>query len=79
MMNARSVIIGHVQVKNSSVSEPTHIKVLGYVCDANGQVLNTRHHSLIKPKQTKKKEERSKLILTIGTSMNSGKSTNSQT
>jgi hypothetical protein len=72
---ARSGIIGHVQVKNSSVSEPTHVKVLGYICDADGKVLNTRHHSLIKPKETKKKEDRSKLILTVGTSMNSGKST----
>jgi hypothetical protein len=72
---ARSGIIGHVQVKNSSVSEPTQIKVLGYICDANGEVLNTRDYPLIKPKKTEKKEDRSKLILFIGTSMNSGKST----
>jgi hypothetical protein len=72
---ARSGIIGHVQVKNSSVSEPTQIKVLGYICDANGDVLNTRDYPLIKPKKTEKKEDRSKLILFIGTSMNSGKST----
>ncbi len=72
---ARSGIIGHVKVKNSSVSEPTQVKILGYVCDSEGQVVNTRDHSLIKPQQSKKKEERSKLILFIGTSMNSGKST----
>ncbi len=72
---ARSGIIGTVRVKNSSVSEPTQVKILGYVCDANGEVVNTRNHSLIDPKQSHKKGERAKLILFIGTSMNSGKST----
>jgi hypothetical protein len=72
---ARSGIIGNVQVKNSSVKEPTQIKILGYVCDANGEVINTRSYPLIKPKKTEKKEDRSRLILFIGTSMNSGKST----
>jgi hypothetical protein len=72
---ARSGIIGNVQVKNSSVKEPTQVKVLGYVCDLNGEVLNTRNYPLIKPKKTEKKEDRSKLILFIGTSMNAGKST----
>jgi hypothetical protein len=72
---ARSGIVGNVRVKNSSVKEPTHVKVLGYICDGNGKVLNTRDYSLIKPKNSKKKEDRSKLILTIGTSMNAGKST----
>ena len=72
---ARSGIIGNVQVKNSSVKEPTQVKVLGYVCDLNGEVLNTRNYPLINPKKTEKKGDRSKLILFIGTSMNAGKST----
>jgi hypothetical protein len=72
---ARSGIIGNVRVKNSSVSEPTQVKVLGYVCDTDGGVLNTRNYPLIKPKKTEKKADRAKLILFIGTSMNSGKST----
>jgi hypothetical protein len=72
---ARSGIIGNVKVKNSSVGEPTQVKVLGYVCNSSGEVINTRQHSLIKPKQSKKKDQRSKLILVVGTSMNSGKST----
>jgi hypothetical protein len=72
---ARSGIVGNVQVKNSSVKEPTQIKILGYICDANGEVVNTRNYPLIKPKKTEKKEDRSRLILFIGTSMNSGKST----
>jgi hypothetical protein len=72
---ARSGIVGQVQVKNFSVSEPTQIKILGYVSDANGKILNTRQYPLINPIQGQKKEERAKLILFIGTSMNSGKST----
>jgi hypothetical protein len=72
---ARSGIIGKVAIKNSSVSEPTQVKILGYVCDSNGEILNTRNHSLISPNQSQKKGERAKLILFIGTSMNSGKST----
>jgi hypothetical protein len=72
---ARSGLVGNVQVKNSSIGEPTQIKVLGYVCDGNGDVVNTRHYSLIKPKKSEKKEDRAKLILVVGTSMNSGKST----
>jgi hypothetical protein len=72
---ARSGIIGNVQVKNSSVKEPTQVKILGYICDVNGEVLNTRNYPLISPQQTQKKAERAKLILFIGTSMNSGKST----
>jgi hypothetical protein len=72
---ARSGIVGDVQVKNSSIKEPTRIKILGYVCDSQGKILNTRDYSLIKPKKTEKKPDRSKMLLFIGTSMNSGKST----
>ncbi len=72
---ARSGIVGQVQVKNFSVSEPTQVKILGYVSDASGKILNTRQYPLINPAQAQKKEERAKLILFIGTSMNSGKST----
>jgi hypothetical protein len=72
---ARSGVVGDVQVKNSSVKEPTQVKILGYVCTSEGQVLNTRRHSLIKPDQVKKKEERAKMLLFVGTSMNAGKST----
>jgi hypothetical protein len=72
---ARSGIIGNVQVKNSSVKEPTQVKILGYICDSSGEVVNTRNYPLIKPSKTEKKEDRAKLLLFIGTSMNSGKST----
>lgn len=71
---ARSGVIGIVETKNSLIKDPTKVKVLGYVCDEEDRVLNTRQWSVIKPKNTVKKEPRSKMILVCGTSMNSGKS-----
>lgn len=72
---ARSGVIGEVSAKNSSVKDPTRVKVLGYVCDDDGSVVNTKHYPLILPTQIVKKPNRSKLILVVGTSMNAGKST----
>ena len=71
---ARSGIVGIVKTKNSMVKDPTKIKILGYVCDESGHVLNTRDFPLIKPRATVKKQPRAKMILVCGTSMNSGKS-----
>lgn len=71
---ARSGMIGIVKTKNSMVQGPTKIKVLGYICDESGNVLNTRDFPLIKPRTTVKKQPRAKMILVCGTSMNSGKS-----
>jgi len=71
---ARSGMIGIVKTKNSMVQDPTKIKVLGYICDESGNVLNTRDFPLIKPRATAKKQPRAKMILVCGTSMNSGKS-----
>ncbi len=73
---ARSGLVGTMREKNSGSKDPTKIEILGYVVDADGQVLNTRNFPLAQPKapvdETKK---RAKLILNVGTSMNSGKST----
>ena len=71
---ARSGIVGIVRTKSSLVKDPTRVKILGYVCNQDGTVLNTRPYSLIKPKKVEKKTPRSRLILVCGTSMNSGKS-----
>ncbi len=71
---ARSAMIGLVRTKNSLMKDPTKIKILGYVCDETGKVLNTRDFPLITPKHTFKKLPRSRMILVCGTSMNSGKS-----
>jgi len=75
---ARSGVIGIVKYKNAMIKDPTIIKIHGYVVDKNINILNTRNFSNIKPKENnKKKEKRAKLILNIGTAMNSGKSISS--
>ncbi|TRX58218.1 hypothetical protein FNH22_14240 [Fulvivirga sp. M361] len=71
---ARSGVIGQVVSKSGKVISPTTIKPIGYACDLTGEILNTRSFSLIKPKNIEKKFPRAKLILAIGTAMNSGKS-----
>ena len=71
---ARSGVIGVVKAKNALIKDPTRVKILGYVCQADGSVLNTRNFSLITPQTTTKKEPRSHMILVCGTSMNCGKS-----
>lgn len=71
---ARSGVIGVVKAKNSLIKDPTRVKILGYVCQEDGNILNTRSFPLIVPKKGIKKEPRSPMILVCGTSMNSGKS-----
>lgn len=71
---ARSGVVGVVQNKSSLIKDPTRVKVLGYVCDSSGIVLNSRHFCRIVPKSSVKSPNRAKLILNIGTSMNCGKS-----
>jgi hypothetical protein len=71
---ARSGLVGQVHCKSALIGDPTRIKVLGYVCDKEGNILNTRNFSHIVPKKSVKKPNRAKMILCIGTSMNSGKS-----
>jgi len=71
---ARSGLIGQVAVKNSSIKDPTRVKMLGCLCNENGDPLNTLQFPLIEPKNMEKKEPRAKLILVCGTAMNSGKS-----
>jgi hypothetical protein len=71
---ARSGVVGQVLSQNDKIIAPTRIRVLGYVCDSQGKVVNTKDHNLITPRKTEKKYPRSKLILCVGTAMNSGKS-----
>lgn len=73
-MLARSGIVGEVKCKNANVKDPTRVRLLGYVCDQEGAVLNTRSFSRIASDDAETKEGRAKMILNIGTSMNSGKS-----
>ena len=71
-MLARSGVIGNVKTQNALIAAPTQIRILGYACDDDGTVFNTRQYSLVKPKYSEKKTPRSRLILVCGTSMNSG-------
>lgn len=71
---ARSGVVSHMISKNGKTKDPTSIKVLGYVCNKDGQILNTTNHPAIVTKQTVKSPKRAKMIVFVGTSMNSGKS-----
>jgi hypothetical protein len=71
---ARSGIVGLVKHRNARRKDPTRVKVLGYVVDDKGRTLNTRRFSKVVPRSRKKTTKRAKMILSIGTSMNSGKS-----
>lgn len=67
-------VVGLVAQKNTQIADPTRIKVLGYALDKDGKILNTKDYPLILPESLIKKPNRSKLVLVVGTSMNSGKS-----
>jgi hypothetical protein len=71
---ARSGIIGKVTTKNSLKKDPTKVRIRGYICNADGQTMNTKQFRLITPKKKEKKTPRSPMILVCGTAMNSGKS-----
>lgn len=72
---ARSGVVGSMVSKSAKVIDPTRIKILGYVCDKKGKIINTLNYPLISPKRKIKKWPRAKMILVCGTSMNSGKTT----
>jgi hypothetical protein len=71
---ARSGVIGVVKTKKTLIKDPTRVDLLGYVCNADGQALNTRQFPLITPRCKEKKRPRYPMILVCGTAMNSGKS-----
>ncbi|XOF34677.1 MAG: hypothetical protein ACL93V_05135 [Candidatus Electrothrix sp. YB6] len=66
-------VIGEVKTQNQQLGVPTKVHVLGYISDTEGKVVNTRDHVLVKPKTVDRAKPGSKVILCIGTSMNSGK------
>jgi len=69
---ARSGIIGEMKVKNTNSQDCTKIKIFGYVCNEDEKVINTRDFVNIKIKE--EKQIKAKMILCIGSAMNSGKS-----
>ncbi len=73
---ARSGVVGLMRKKNSGVKDPTRVRLLGHVVDDRGVRLNTTDYPVIHPKTPHAEgSRRSKMILHVGTSMNSGKST----
>ena len=70
---SRGGVVGEVNLQNQLIGVPTKAHVLGYVCNGHGKVINTTDHVLVKPKNTSRDKPGAKLILCIGTSMNSGK------
>lgn len=73
-MIARSGLIGEMKCHNERIGMPTRIRILGYICDGEGSVINTRDHILIHPRKNERNGAGAKLVLCVGTSMNSGKS-----
>jgi hypothetical protein len=74
-MLARSGVVGIVRQKNALLKDPTRVRILGYVCDEEDKIFNTRDFPLIVPKTLEKaRDKRAKMILVVGTSMNCGKS-----
>lgn len=71
---ARSGVVSRMINKNNKKKDPTSVQVLGYVCNSEGEILNTLQKPLVVPQQTQKTKRRSKMIVFVGTSMNSGKS-----
>ena len=70
---SRGGVIGEVQNQNQLIGRATKVRVLGYVCKDDGSVLNTRDYVLLKPKEKSRSKKGAKLVLCVGTSMNSGK------
>jgi hypothetical protein len=70
---SRGGVVGEVKTRNQLIGGPTKVRVLGYVCDNEGKVINARNYVLVKPKSTEIKPGKAKVVLCIGTSMNSGK------
>ncbi len=67
-------VCGMVATRNASMPDPTVLEFIGYAIDAKGRIVNLRSHRL-RPVGAKGKPRKFKTILSIGASMNSGKTT----
>ncbi|HJQ97839.1 MAG TPA: hypothetical protein VJ826_05950 [Candidatus Polarisedimenticolaceae bacterium] len=67
-------VCGMVGTKNESMPDPTVLEFVGYAIDRRGNVVNLRDHRL-KPRSRGKSPRGFKSILSVGASMNSGKTT----
>jgi hypothetical protein len=69
--------IGVVRTKNASLDhvEPTKVRLIGYCCNDAGKVLNTKYYAKEKTKFIGIVPNDAKIILSIGSTMDSGKTT----
>jgi hypothetical protein len=69
--------VGIVKTKNAALEdiEPTKIRLVGYATDTSGNVLNTIHYKVKKVKFTGIVPNGAKVILSVGATMDSGKTT----
>jgi hypothetical protein len=69
--------IGIVRTKNASLKdhEPTTVRLVGYCCDDSGKVINTKFYNKTRKKFTGQIPNDAKIILSIGSTMDSGKTT----
>jgi hypothetical protein len=73
---ARSGIVGVMRTKNNLVKDPTRIEILGHVVDCDGCPINTRDHPVAMPRKPLRRDRpRARMVLNVGTAMNSGKTT----
>lgn len=68
-------LVGEVLHKNDAMRDPTLVEILGYVYDKDKKQVNTLKHQIVRTRTDKVKKPRAKMILVVGTAMNSGKST----
>jgi hypothetical protein len=70
-------VIGIVRTKNASLEdyEPTTVRLIGYCCDDKGAVINTKFHGKSRKAFTGIVPGDAKVILSIGSTMDSGKTT----
>lgn len=66
-------VCGTVGSRNERMPDPTRLEMLGYAVDAAGRTLSTRRHAL--PRRRPADIPRPATIVTVGASMNSGKTT----
>jgi len=67
-------VCGMVATRNASMPDPTVLEFLGYAVDAKGNIVNLRDYRM-KPVSRFARERSFKTILSIGASMNAGKTT----
>ena len=69
--------IGIVKSKNWALKdiEPTTVKLVGYCCDDNGNVINSKFYSRKRTKFNGHVVNKAKVILSVGSTMDSGKTT----